>query len=106
VQDNLNTHSAASLYEAFAASEARRLIERFEWHYTPKQGSWLNMAESELAILSSQCQRSQPSRWPTRQRGSRWAKDDLEHLVLIERLRRDTSGLRSDGLAIRSSVLG
>jgi hypothetical protein len=58
VQDNLNTHSAASLYEAFAASEARRFIERFEWHYTPKHGSWLNMAESELAILSSQCQRS------------------------------------------------
>jgi hypothetical protein len=55
VQDNLNTHSAASLYEAFTASEARRLVERFEWHYTPKHGSWLNMAESELATLSSQC---------------------------------------------------
>ena len=55
VQDNLNTHIPASLYEAFTASEARRLVERFEWHYTPKHGSWLNMAESELAILSSQC---------------------------------------------------
>jgi DDE superfamily endonuclease len=42
-------------YEAFPAAEARRLVERFEWHYTPKHGSWLNLAESELAVLSSQC---------------------------------------------------
>ncbi len=55
VQDNLNTHVKASLYEAFPAAEARRLVERFEWHYTPKHGSWLNMAESELAILANQC---------------------------------------------------
>ena len=55
VQDNLNTHNPASLYEAFTPLEARRLVERFEWHYTPKHGSWLNMAESELAILSNQC---------------------------------------------------
>jgi len=55
VQDNLNTHTPASLYEAFQPEEARRLVERFEWHYTPKHGSWLNMAESELAILSGQC---------------------------------------------------
>ncbi len=55
VQDNLNTHTPASLYEAFPPEEARRLVERFEWHYTPKHGSWLNMAESELAVLSSQC---------------------------------------------------
>jgi DDE superfamily endonuclease len=55
IQDNLNTHAPASLYEAFAPTEARRLIERFEWHYTPKHGSWLNLAESELAVLSSQC---------------------------------------------------
>jgi hypothetical protein len=55
VQDNLNTHKPASLYEAFAPEEARRLVERFEWHYTPKHGSWLDMAESELAVLSSQC---------------------------------------------------
>jgi len=44
VQDNLNTHAKASLYEAFPPSEARRLVKRFEWHYTPKHGSWLNMA--------------------------------------------------------------
>ena len=55
VQDNLNTHVPASLYEAFQPHEARRLVERFEWHYTPKHGSWLNLAESELAVLSSQC---------------------------------------------------
>ena len=55
VQDNLNTHKPASLYEAFPAVEARRLVERFEWHYTPKHGSWLDMAESELSVLSCQC---------------------------------------------------
>ena len=55
VQDNLSTHTAASLYAAYPAAEARRLAERFEWHYTPKHGSWLDMAESELAVLSTQC---------------------------------------------------
>lgn len=55
VQDNLNTHKPASLYEAFPAAEARRLVERFQWHYTPKHGSWLDMAESELSVLSRQC---------------------------------------------------
>jgi hypothetical protein len=55
MQDNLNIHRPASLYEAFPAAEARRLVERFEWHYTPKHGSWLDIAESELSILSSQC---------------------------------------------------
>ena len=55
MQDNLNTHKPASLYEAFPAPEARRLVERFEWHYTPKHGSWLDLAESELSVLSGQC---------------------------------------------------
>ena len=55
VQDNLNTHRAATLYEIFAPQEARRLVERFEFHYTPKHGSWLNMAEIELGILKRQC---------------------------------------------------
>ena len=55
MQDNLNTHVPASLYEAYPPAEARRLVERFEWHYTPKHGSWLNLAESELAVLSGQC---------------------------------------------------
>ena len=55
VQDNLNTHSPASLYEAFAPAEAKRLADRFEFHYTPKHGSWLDMAEIELGILGRQC---------------------------------------------------
>jgi len=55
VQDNLNTHSPASLYEAFEPEEARRLASRFEFHYTPKHGSWLDMAEIELGILGRQC---------------------------------------------------
>ena len=55
VQDNLNTHAKASLYQAFPPAEARRLAKRFDWHYTPKHGSWLNMAESELGVLASQC---------------------------------------------------
>ena len=55
VMDNLNTHSLASLYEAFAPEEARRLAERLEIHYTPKHGSWLNVAEIELSVLQSQC---------------------------------------------------
>lgn len=55
VQDNLNTHSPASLYEAFAPEEARRLTQRFEFHYTPVHGSWLNIAEIELNVLNNQC---------------------------------------------------
>ena len=55
VQDNLNTHTPASLYEAFAPAEAKRLADRLELHSTPKHGSWLNMAEIELSVLSEQC---------------------------------------------------
>ena len=55
VMDNLNTHNVASLYETFAPCEARRLAERLEIHYTPKHGSWLNMAEIEFSVLKSQC---------------------------------------------------
>jgi hypothetical protein len=55
VQDNLNTHTPASLYRAFPPAEARRIAARFEWHYTPKHGSWLNMAEAELSVLARQC---------------------------------------------------
>ena len=53
--DNLNTHSPASLYKAFQPEEARRILNKLEFHYTPKHGSWLNMAEIELSILSRQC---------------------------------------------------
>jgi hypothetical protein len=55
VEDNLNTHSPASLYEAFPPAEAKRIADRFEFHYTPKHGSWLDMAEIELGILNRQC---------------------------------------------------
>jgi hypothetical protein len=55
VQDNLNTHTPASLYEAFPPAEAQRLAEKLELHYTPKHGSWLNIAEIELSVLSRQC---------------------------------------------------
>lgn len=54
VTDNLNTHSPASLYKAFSPEEARRLAERYEWHYTPVHGSWLDMAEIEIGIMSRQ----------------------------------------------------
>ena len=55
VMDNLNTHSPSSFYEAFSPREARRLTERLEIHYTPKHGSWLNIAECELSVLGRQC---------------------------------------------------
>lgn len=55
VMDNLNTHKPASLYEAFPPHEAKRIWDRFEFIYTPKHGSWLNMAEIELHVLNSQC---------------------------------------------------
>ena len=55
VMDNLNTHTPASLYEAFEPAEAKRLADKLEIHYTPKHGSWLNMAEIELSVLARQC---------------------------------------------------
>ena len=55
VMDNLNTHKAASLYETFAPVEARRILKKLEFHYTPKHGTWLHMAEIELSVLSRQC---------------------------------------------------
>lgn len=55
VQDNLNTHDGASLYETFPPAEARRLLDKLEFHYTPKHGSWLNMAETAINIMQSQC---------------------------------------------------
>jgi hypothetical protein len=55
VQDNLNTHTPAALYEAFEPAEAKRILNRLEFHYTPGHGSWLNMVEIELSILSEQC---------------------------------------------------
>jgi hypothetical protein len=76
VQDNLNTHKPASLYEVFPPAEARRLVERFEWHYTPKHGSWLDMAESELGVLSFQClDRRIPDQQVLKQEVEAWVAD-------------------------------
>jgi transposase len=73
VLDNLNTHGPASLYEAFEPAEAKRILNRLEFHYTPKHGSWLNMAEIELSILSRQClNRRIPDQLPLRREISAW----------------------------------
>ena len=61
VVDNLNTHHPACLYERFPAEEARRIAERLEWHYTPRHGSWLNIAEIELSVLRRQCLKARMS---------------------------------------------
>lgn len=75
VQDNLNTHADASLYEAFAPATARRLLERFEFHYTPKHGSWLNVAEIELSVLNRQCLDRRIGDWDTlRQEIAAWTR--------------------------------
>lgn len=55
VMDNLSTHAAGALYQAYGADEARRILRRLEFHFTPKHGSWLNMAEIEIGVLKSQC---------------------------------------------------
>jgi len=55
VLDNLNTHTPAALYETYEPAEARRIVRKLEFHYTPKHGSWLNIAEAEFAVLSTQC---------------------------------------------------
>ena len=85
VMDNLNTHKLGSLYEAFTPAEARRLIERLEVHHTPKHGSWLNMAEAELSVLSSQCL--------DRRIGE---KDELRTEVAAWEQRRNTANCRVD----------
>jgi len=73
VMDNLNTHKEASLYEAFPPEKARALCERFEMHYTPKHGSWLNMAEIELGIMARQClDRRLPDRETLEQEVAAW----------------------------------
>lgn len=76
VMDNLNTHDIASLYETFAPAEARRLAERLEIHYTPKHGSWLNIAEIELSALNGQClHRRIPSPQAMRTEIAAWQSD-------------------------------
>ena len=74
VMDNLNTHTIASLYEAFEPAMARRLAEKLEIHYTPKHGSWLNMAEIELSVLNRQClDRYIPDKATLAQETAAWA---------------------------------
>jgi hypothetical protein len=76
VMDNLNTHTDGSLYEAFEPAEARRLAERLEIHYTPKHGSWLNIAEIEFRVLSGQClDRRIPDRATLEQEVAAWEAD-------------------------------
>ena len=73
VLDNLSTHGPAALYETFEPAEARRLLEKLEWHYTPKHGSWLNVAEMELSVLARQClDRRIPDREALRREVAAW----------------------------------
>ncbi len=89
VQDNLNTHTPASLYEAFGPAEAKRLADKLEIHYTPKHGSWLDMAEIELSVLSRQCLDRRLADRPT-----------LEQEVAAWEARRNATRLRRDRLAV------
>ena len=76
VCDNLNTHKVASLYEAFEPKQARQLAERFEIHYTPKHGSWLNVAEIELSVFTRQClDRRIPDRGKLHQEAQAWYRE-------------------------------
>jgi len=85
VMDNLNTHSLASLYEAFDPAEARRLIDRLELVYTPKHGSWLNMAEIELSVLSRQCMGSRvPDQAALAASVERWQRDRNANRATID----------------------
>lgn len=75
VMDNLNTHSPSSLYEAFDPEEAKRILDKLEIHYTPKHGSWLNMAEIELSVLGRQClSRRIPDQQSLKQEVTAWEK--------------------------------
>ena len=85
VCDNLNTHTPASLYEAFEPAEARRLAERIEWHYTPKHGSWLNVAECELSVLARQCRdRRIPDRATLEREVAAWQERRNAQVVKID----------------------
>lgn len=85
VMDNLNVHCIGSLYEAFPPAEARRLAQRLEIHYTPKHGSWLNVAEIELRVLSGQClDRRIPERAELENEVATWEKDRNESVVGVD----------------------
>ena len=85
VVDNLSTHSPAAFYEAFPPAEARRLAERVEWHYTPKHGSWLNVAELELSVLARQClDRRIPDTDALRQEAAAWETNRNAAVVRVD----------------------
>jgi hypothetical protein len=85
VLDNLSTHAPAALYEAFEPAEARRLAERFEWHYTPRHGSWLNVAEMELSVAARQClDRRIPDLGALRREVAAWQTTRNRAVVTVE----------------------
>jgi hypothetical protein len=85
VLDNLSTHTPAALYESFDPAEARRLVEKLEWHYTPKHGSWLNVAEVELSALARQClDRRIPDRETLQQEVAAWERDRNAAVVRVD----------------------
>jgi hypothetical protein len=96
LQDNLNTHAKSSLYQAFPPAEARRLVERFEWVFTPKHGSWLDLAESELAVLTSQClDRRIPDQETLRREVDAWVKHrNLRHAMADWRFTTDDARIK------------
>ncbi|MEM6447482.1 MAG: IS630 family transposase [Cyanobacteria bacterium P01_D01_bin.123] len=85
VHDQLNTHVPASLYKAFAASEAKRILDKLEMHYTPKHGSWLNMAEIELSVLARQClERRMPDKQSLQDQVAAWESHRNRHFHKID----------------------
>jgi hypothetical protein len=85
VTDNLNTHTPACLYEAFEPERARRIAEKLEWHYTPKHGSWLDLAEIELSVLARQClDRRLDSREELRREVGAWEDRRNAHGVQVQ----------------------
>ena len=85
VMDNLNTHTPSSLYETFSPEEAKRILNKLEIHYTPKHGSWLNMAEIEFSILSRQClSRRIPDQQSLRNEVAAWEKTRNENGATID----------------------
>ena len=82
VSDNLNTHKPAALYAAFAPEDVRRIAEKLEWHYTPKHGSWLDMAEIELSVLQRQClARRIPDQETLTREVAAWESERNQHAV-------------------------
>lgn len=85
VVDNLNTHKPASLYEAFSPEEARRIVSKLEFHYTPKHGSWLNMAEIEISVLARQClSRRIPDQQTLKHEVAAWQEERNAHSAKID----------------------